>query len=94
MNSCDKKPEVYWKSIPEEPRNALINSIRNSYNGKSQQQRDEAIHSCGMTAQTIIIAAKSMRYDTCHMKCFDYDAVGKMIKVPVDHVTSMMVVVG
>ena len=94
LNSWDKEPERYWKSIPEESRNALVNSIRNSYNGKSEQQRDEAMRSCGMAAQTIMLAAKSMGYDTCPMKGFDYDAVGKMINLPNDHVISMMVVVG
>ncbi len=94
LNSWDKEPERYWKSIPEESRNALVNSIRNSYNGKSEQQRDEAMRSCGMTAQTIMLAAKSMGYDTCPMKGFDYDAVGKMINLPDDHVISMIVVVG
>ena len=94
LNSWDKEPERYWKSIPEELRNALVNSIRNSYNGKSEQQRDEAMRSCGMAAQTIMIAAKYMGYDTCPMKGFDYDAVGKMINLPDDHVISMMVVLG
>ena len=94
LNSWDKQPERYWKNIPEEPRNSLVESIRRSYGGKLQQQRDEAMRSCGMAAQTIMIAAKAMGYDTCPMKGFDYDAVGKMINLPEDHVIAMMVVVG
>jgi len=94
LNSWDKDPERYWANIPAEPRNALIESLRNSYGGKLQQQRDEAMRSCGMASQTIMLAAKSMGYDTCPMKGFDYDAVGKMINLPSDHVISMMVVVG
>jgi nitroreductase len=94
LNSWNKDPERYWANIPEEPRKALANSIRNSYNGKSEQQRDEAMRSCGMAAQTIMLAAKSMGYDTCPMKGFDYQSVGEMINLPDDHVISMMVVVG
>ncbi|MDH3361044.1 MAG: nitroreductase family protein [Nitrosopumilus sp.] len=94
LNSWDKEPERYWANIPLESRNALVKSIRNSYNGKPQQQRDEAMRSCGMAAQTIMLAAKSMGYDTCPMKGFDYDAVGNMINLPPDYVISMMVVVG
>ena len=94
LNSWDKEPERYWANIPTESRNALVKSIRNSYNGKPQQQRDEAMRSCGMAAQTIMLAAKSMGYDTCPMKGFDYDAVGNMINLPPDYVISMMVVVG
>jgi len=94
LNSWDKEPERYWATIPEESRKALVTSIRNSYSSKSEQQRDEAMRSCGMAAQTIMLAAKSMGYDTCPMKGFDYQAVGKMINLPDDHVISMMVVVG
>ncbi|MFQ5476663.1 MAG: nitroreductase family protein [Nitrosopumilus sp.] len=94
LNSWDKSPERYWMSLPEESRNSLVNSIRNSYSDKSEQQRDEAMRSCGMAAQTIMLAAKSMGYDTCPMKGFDYPAVGKLINLPDDHIISMMVVVG
>lgn len=94
LNSWDKEPERYWANVPVESRKALVKSLRNSYSGKPQQQRDEAMRSCGMAAQTIMLAAKSMGYDTCPMKGFDYEAVGNMINLPTDHVISMMVVVG
>lgn len=94
LNSWDKEPQRYWKNIPEESRNALVKSLRNSYRGKPRQQRDEAMRSCGMAAQTIMLAAKSMGYDTCPMKGFDYDKVGDFIELPEDHVIVMMIVVG
>ena len=94
LKSWEKNPERYWRNLPEGPRNALVASLTKSYNGKPQQQRDEAMRSCGMAAQTIMLAAKSMGYDTCPMKGFDYEEVGKMIKLPDDHVIVMMVVVG
>ena len=94
LNSWNKNPERYWKNIPEEPRNALVESLKKSYRDKPQQQRDEAMRSCGMAAQTIMLAAKSMGYDTCPMKGFDYEKVGKLINLPDDHVIVMMVVVG
>ena len=94
LNSWDKNPERYWKNIPEEPRSMLVDSLRNSYRDKPQMQRDEAMRSCGMAAQTIMLAAKSMGYDTCPMKGFDYDKVGKLINLPDDHIIVMMVVVG
>jgi len=94
LNSWEKNPQRYWQNIPEEPRNALIESLQKSYRNKPQQQRDEAMRSCGMAAQTIMITAKSMGYDTCPMKGFDYDEVGNLIRLPDDHIITMMVVVG
>ncbi len=52
------------------------------------------MRSCGFAAQTIMLAAKSMGYDTCPMEGFDYDKVGKLIRLPTDHIITMMVVVG
>lgn len=94
LKSWNKSPERYWVNIPKEQQKALVDSMKNSYNGKSELQRDEAMRSCGMAAQTIMLAAKSMGYDTCPMKGFDYDKVAKSIHLPDDHVISMMVVVG
>ena len=94
LNSWDKEPQRYWRNIAEKSRNDLVKSLRNSYQGKPQQQRDEAMRSCGMAAQTIMLAAKSMGYDTCPMKGFDYDKVGDLIELPEDHVIVMMVIVG
>ena len=48
--------------------------------------------SAGIAAQTIMLAAKSMGYDTCPMDGFDFDALGKIINLPEDHVIDMFVV--
>ncbi len=52
------------------------------------------MRSCGMAAQTLMLTAKSMGYDSCPMDGFDFDAVGKLIKLPEDHVISMFVAIG
>ena len=64
------------------------------YTGREQVQRDEAMRSCGMAAQTIMLAAKEMGYDTCPMDGFDFDAVARLINLPADHIPTMFVVVG
>ncbi len=94
LNSWNKNPERYWTSLSESSRAEIADAIRNSYGDKPKVQRDEVIRSCSFAAQTIMLAAKSMGYDTCPMKGFDYDAVGKMINLPSDHEIVMMVVVG
>ncbi len=94
LNAWDRNPERYWMSIPPEQRVAKVASIRRSYSGKPGLQRDKAMRSCGIASQTIMLAARSMGYDTCPMEGFDYDAVGDRISLPDDHVIGMMVVVG
>jgi nitroreductase len=94
LKAWNKDPERYWRILQKEPRNSIVNAIRRSYQGNSILEKDEAMRSCGFAAQTIMLAAKSMGYDTCPMEGFEYDKVGKLINLPSDHIISMMVVVG
>jgi len=94
LKAWDKNPERYWKNIPEEPRKSLAKAIRQSYSGNPILEKDEALRSCGFAAQTIMLAAKSMGYDTCPMEGFDFGKVATLINLPSDHMISMMVVVG
>ncbi len=64
------------------------------YEGKDQLQRDEAMRSCGIAAQTIMLAAKSMGYDWNPMIGFDPQKVAEIIHLPDDHIISMMLVIG
>ena len=64
------------------------------YEGKDELQRDEAMRSCGIAAQTIMLAAKSMGYDSNPMIGFDPDKVAEIVKLPENHVISMMMAVG
>jgi len=52
------------------------------------------MRSCGIAAQTIMLAAKSMGYDSNPMIGFDPDKVAEIIKLPKDHVISMLMVIG
>jgi len=94
LKSWEKNPQRYWKDAPQPVQDYLIPAIHNYYAGKDQVQRDEAMRSCGMAATTLMLTAKALGYDTCPMDGFDFDAVGKLINLPADHVIAMYVVIG
>ena len=94
LKAWEKEPVRYWDNAPEEVRDFMVPAIDQYYRDKEQVQRDEAMRSCGIAAQTIMLAAKAMGYDTCPMDGFDFDAVGKLINLPDDHVIAMFVAVG
>ena len=94
LKCWEKSPERYWKNAPQEVQDFVVPAIDQYYRGREEVQRDEAMRSCGIAAQTIMLTAKAMGYDTCPMDGFDFDAVGKLINLPDDHVISMFVVVG
>jgi nitroreductase len=94
MKSWEKQPNRYWVNAPKEVQEFMIPAIDNYYRGKEQVQRDEAMRSCGITAQTLMLAAKSMGYDSCPMDGFDFDKVAELIRLPADHVIAMFVAIG
>jgi nitroreductase len=94
LKAWAKQPERYWKNAPKAASDILVPMIGHYYKNNEQLQRDEGMRSCGMAAMTIMLAAKEMGYDTCAMDGFDFDAVGKLLNLPIDHTPSMFVVVG
>jgi len=94
LQSWQKEPERYWRNAPQEVQDFLLPAIDGYYRGKDQVQRDEAMRSCGIAAQTLMLAAKSMGYDSCPMDGFDFDKVGELINLPDDHVIAMYVAIG
>ncbi len=72
----------------------MLPAIDSYYRGKDQVQRDEAMRSCGIAAQTLMLAAKSLGYDSCPMDGFDFDGVARLNNLPDDHVIAMFVAIG
>ena len=94
LKSWKDNPAQYWKNAPKEAQDFLVPAIGPFYEGKEQLQRDEAMRSCGIAAQTIMLAAKSMGYDSNPMIGFDPQKVAEIINLPKDHVISMLMVIG
>jgi nitroreductase len=94
LKAWEKHPARYWRLAPEEQREFLVTAIGNYFGGREQLQRDEAMRSCGIAAQTLMIAARAMGYDSCPMGGMDFGAVGKLIRLPADHVVGLMLAVG
>ena len=89
-----KSPERYWKNAPKEVADLLVNWIAPFHEGKEWLQRDEAQRSIGMAMQTLMLAAKSMGYESCPMIGFDSEKVAELINLPDDHVMGPMVAIG
>ena len=94
MKAWLKNPARYWKDAPQEVSEFLVPAIHGYYEGKEQVQRDEVHRSCGIAAQTLMLAAKSLGYDSCPMDGFDFEQVGNLINLPEDHLISLFVVIG
>jgi len=94
LKAWEKEPKRYWRDAPQEIQDFVIPAMDSYYRGKDQVQRDEAMRSAGIVAQTLMLAAKSMGYDSCPIDGFDFEEVAKLIKLPSDHVIALAVAIG
>lgn len=94
LKAAEKDPQRYWKDADANVQEAIVPMIGKFYKGNEALQRDEAIRSCGIAAQTIMLAAKEMGYDTCPMIGFDPKKVSEIINLPKDHIITLMITIG
>jgi len=94
IRAWEKDPAQYWTNAPQEVRDNVVPAIDAFYRDHEQAQRDEAMRSCGIAAQTLMLAAQDMGYDSCPMDGFDFDKVAELINLPEDHVISLFVAIG
>lgn len=94
LKAWEKDPARYWVNAPQPVSDYLVKAIHDYYTDHAQAERDEGMRSCGMAAMTLMLAAKEMGYDSCPMDGFDFDAVGKLINLPANHIPVMFVVIG
>lgn len=93
-NAWQDRPERYWKNAPKDVQDTLVPMLGDFYRGKPQLQRDEAIRSCGIAAQTLMLSAKAMGLDSGALVGYDQERVAKLIRLPDNYVIGMMVVIG
>ncbi len=89
-----QEPQRYWKNAPEPVQDFIVPAVKNYYDQKPDIIRDEAMRSCGLAGQTIMLAAQAMGLDSCPMDGFDYSKVGEIIHLPKDHLISFIIAVG
>lgn len=94
LKAWTREPGRYWKDAPQPVQDFIVPAIGQYYTGRPQVERDEAMRSCGIAAMSLMLTAKAMGYESCPMDGFDFDAVGKLIRLPEDHVIAMMLAIG
>lgn len=94
LHAWADRPERYWEDAPKEVADYLVGAMEPFYGHKKWQQRDEAMRSVGIAAQTLMVAAKGMGYDSCPMIGFDELKVAELINLPENYVIGMFVTVG
>ena len=89
-----EQAERYWSNAPKETQEMIVPMIHKFYHDKPQLQNDEALRSIGIAGQTIMLAAKSIGYDSCPMIGFDPKKVADIIRLPDNHIIGMIIPIG
>ncbi len=94
IQAWQKSPQRYWETAPQATQDILLPMIAQFYQDRPQVQRDEALRSVGLIAQTIMLAAQGLGYDSCPIIGFDADVVSNIIRLPQDHLIGMIITIG
>jgi nitroreductase len=94
VNAWKKEPERYWKNAPAEVSDLLVGWVGPFHEGREWLQRDEAQRSIGIAAQTMMLAAQELGYQSCPMIGFDIDKVAELVNLPDDYVMGPMIAIG
>ncbi len=82
VKAWDRDPERCWRQVDPAERDRMAGTIRRFYAPDAQLQRDEAMRSCGLAAQTLMLAATALGYGSCPMDGFDFAAVARILNLP------------
>ena len=94
LKAWEKESQRYWKNASKEVQDFMVPAIEKFYKGNDQLQRDEALRSIGIAAQTLMLSAKSAGYDSCPMIGFNSEKIAELINLPKDHIIGMILVLG
>ena len=94
LKAGEKDPQRYWKNASKEVQDFMVPAIGKFYKENDQIQRDEALRSIGIAAQTLMLSAKSAEYDSCPMIGFDPEKIAELVNLPKDHIIGMILVIG
>lgn len=83
-----------WAHVDDHVQGFVRKSIDEFYQKDGERQRDEAIRSCGMASQNLLLAAEGMGFQSGAMVGFDFEKVAKLIQLPINHIISNFVVIG
>ncbi|MBC8424096.1 nitroreductase family protein [bacterium] len=93
LQAHTREPERFWRHPPDAAK-AIVPMITSYYEGNERAQHDEVLRSGSMAAQSIMLAAQELGYESCPMSGFDFAKVAQLIELPDDHEIVMAVAIG
>lgn len=94
IDAWTRNPARYFDAADDDVAEVLGGKVIDFYKDRDWLARDEAMRSCGLAAQTLMLAATEMGLASCPMDIFEAEAVTSLLNLPSGHVTAMFVAIG
>lgn len=94
LDAWRRDPARYFDAAPAEVAEVLAGKVLDFYQDRPQLARDEAMRSCGLAAQTLMLAATARGLASCPMDIFEADTVQVLLNLPAGHETAMFIAIG
>lgn len=94
LEAWNRSPARYFDFLPDDYAQAYAAKIQEFYNGREWLARDDAMRSCGLAAQTLMLATTAAGLASCPMDLFDEERVSQLLRLPAGHVVAMFVAIG
>jgi len=94
IDAWTRNPARYFKAAGDDIAEVLAAKVHDFYTDRDWLARDEAMRSCGLAAQTLMLAATEMGLASCPMDIFVADTVTSLLNLPDGHETAMFVAIG
>jgi len=82
------------EGLPDAVKQARSQLVHTAFADNAQNRRDEAIRSGSLAAENLMLAAKSLGYDSVPMVGFDFEKTANLIRLPEGHIIVMSVAIG
>jgi len=89
-----RNPARYFDAADDDVADVLGAKVIEFYTDRDWLARDEAMRSCGLAAQTLMLATTEMGLASYPMDIFEADTVKSLLNLPQGHETAMFVAIG
>lgn len=94
IDAWQRNPARYFSPMPADVAEVLGTKVIAFYNDRAWLARDDAMRSCGLVAQTIMLSATERGLASCPMDLFEPEHVHKLLNLPEGHEAAMFIAIG
>ena len=94
LDAWKTHPEHVWRYAPENVISHVKNTLQEYYSKNPLYIRDDAVKSCALAAQNLLLAATSLDYDSTLLSDYNHAKLSQIIELPQNYIITMCIAIG